>query len=197
MDDSAGAVPSRPLSATRRWDCLTGWSGGWRWQIHQVFAWKFRMAFSHLDQTLVSVPIDGAVAQSFGGATQTGRSLFYPHYFDRQNQALCQCLSRVCPWPFAHDQQRDEDWVIVSGEPTTLQTFAQYRPAIPNSGLSVLIEPVWPATCHCFQTTTGRLFWASIHRPQPHSSFLVLSVNQGSELNFIRFLWRFSLSITT
>lgn len=28
---------------------------------------------------------------------------------------------------FAHDKQSDEDWVIVSDEPTTLQTFAQYR----------------------------------------------------------------------
>jgi hypothetical protein len=28
---------------------------------------------------------------------------------------------------FAHDQQSDEGWVIVSDEPTTLQTFAQYR----------------------------------------------------------------------
>lgn len=28
---------------------------------------------------------------------------------------------------FAHDQQSGEDWVIVSDEPTTLQTFAQYR----------------------------------------------------------------------
>jgi Transposase DDE domain len=28
---------------------------------------------------------------------------------------------------FAHDRQSDEDWVIVSDEPTTLQTFAQYR----------------------------------------------------------------------
>lgn len=28
---------------------------------------------------------------------------------------------------FAHDQLTDEDWVIVSDEPTTLQTFAQYR----------------------------------------------------------------------
>ena len=28
---------------------------------------------------------------------------------------------------FAHDQPSDEDWVIVSDEPTTLQTFAQYR----------------------------------------------------------------------
>ena len=28
---------------------------------------------------------------------------------------------------FAHDQQSDEDWVIVSDAPTTLQTFAQYR----------------------------------------------------------------------
>lgn len=28
---------------------------------------------------------------------------------------------------FAHDQQSDEDWVIVSDEPTTLQTFAHYR----------------------------------------------------------------------
>jgi hypothetical protein len=28
---------------------------------------------------------------------------------------------------FTHDQQSGEDWVIVSDEPTTLQTFAQYR----------------------------------------------------------------------
>jgi hypothetical protein len=28
---------------------------------------------------------------------------------------------------FAHDQLSDEDWVIVSDEPTNLQTFAQYR----------------------------------------------------------------------
>ena len=28
---------------------------------------------------------------------------------------------------FAHDRLSDEDWVIVSDEPTTLQTFAQYR----------------------------------------------------------------------
>jgi hypothetical protein len=28
---------------------------------------------------------------------------------------------------FAHDKLSDEDWVIVSDEPTTLQTFAQYR----------------------------------------------------------------------
>jgi len=28
---------------------------------------------------------------------------------------------------FAHDQPSDEDWVIVSDEPTNLQTFAQYR----------------------------------------------------------------------
>jgi hypothetical protein len=28
---------------------------------------------------------------------------------------------------FAHDKQSDEDWVIVSDEPTTVQTFAQYR----------------------------------------------------------------------
>ncbi len=28
---------------------------------------------------------------------------------------------------FAHDRQSREDWVIVSDEPTTLQTFAQYR----------------------------------------------------------------------
>ena len=28
---------------------------------------------------------------------------------------------------FAHDRDADEDWVVVSDEPTTLQTFAQYR----------------------------------------------------------------------
>ena len=28
---------------------------------------------------------------------------------------------------FAHDQQSGQDWVIVSDEPTTIQTFAQYR----------------------------------------------------------------------
>lgn len=28
---------------------------------------------------------------------------------------------------FAHDQPSDEDWVIVSDEPTNLQTFTQHR----------------------------------------------------------------------
>jgi hypothetical protein len=41
-------------------------------------------------------------------------------------------VGKTNPYPsvylaFAHDQQSDENWVIVSDEPTTLQTFAQYR----------------------------------------------------------------------
>jgi len=41
-------------------------------------------------------------------------------------------VGKTKPYPnvylaFAHDQQSREDWVIVSDEPTTLQTFAQYR----------------------------------------------------------------------
>lgn len=41
-------------------------------------------------------------------------------------------VGKTKPYPdlylaFAHDKQSDEDWVIVSDEPTTLQTFAQYR----------------------------------------------------------------------
>lgn len=41
-------------------------------------------------------------------------------------------IGKTKPYPnvylaFAHDKQSDEDWVIVSDEPTTLQTFAQYR----------------------------------------------------------------------
>ena len=41
-------------------------------------------------------------------------------------------IGKTKPYPnvylaFAHDQQSDEDWTIVSDEPTTLQTFAQYR----------------------------------------------------------------------
>jgi hypothetical protein len=41
-------------------------------------------------------------------------------------------LGKTSPYPnvylaFAHDQHTDENWVIVSDEPTTLQTFAQYR----------------------------------------------------------------------
>ena len=41
-------------------------------------------------------------------------------------------IGRTQPYPnvylaFAHDKQSDEDWVIVSDEPTTVQTFAQYR----------------------------------------------------------------------
>lgn len=38
--------------------------------------------------------------------------------------------TKPCPnvyLAFAHDQQSDEDWIMVSDEPTTLQTFAQYR----------------------------------------------------------------------
>lgn len=41
-------------------------------------------------------------------------------------------LGKRRPYPnvylaFAHDQDADEAWVVVSDEPTTLQTFAQYR----------------------------------------------------------------------
>ena len=41
-------------------------------------------------------------------------------------------IGKTKPYPnvylaFAHDKLSDEDWVIVSDEPTTLQTFAQYR----------------------------------------------------------------------
>ncbi|MBD2096305.1 hypothetical protein H6F90_14265 [Trichocoleus sp. FACHB-591] len=41
-------------------------------------------------------------------------------------------VGKTKPYPnvdlaFAHDQQSDENWVIVSDEPTTVQTFAQYR----------------------------------------------------------------------
>ncbi|NJN90147.1 MAG: transposase [Leptolyngbyaceae cyanobacterium SL_5_14] len=41
-------------------------------------------------------------------------------------------VGKTKPYPnvylaFAHDKQSGEDWVIVSDDPTTLQTFAQYR----------------------------------------------------------------------
>lgn len=41
-------------------------------------------------------------------------------------------VGKTKPYPnvylaFAHDHHSDEDWVIVSDEPTTLQTFAHYR----------------------------------------------------------------------
>lgn len=41
-------------------------------------------------------------------------------------------VGKTSPYPnvylaFAHDKPSDEDWAIVSDEPTTLQTFAQYR----------------------------------------------------------------------
>jgi hypothetical protein len=41
-------------------------------------------------------------------------------------------IGKTKPYPnvylaFAHDKLSDEDWVIVSDEPTSLQTFAQYR----------------------------------------------------------------------
>lgn len=41
-------------------------------------------------------------------------------------------IGKTKPYPnvylaFAHDQHSRQDWVIVSDEPTTLQTFAQYR----------------------------------------------------------------------
>lgn len=41
-------------------------------------------------------------------------------------------IGKTNPYPnvylvVAHDKLSDEAWVIVSDEPTTLQTFAQYR----------------------------------------------------------------------
>jgi hypothetical protein len=53
----------------------------------------------------------------------------------RPGQAYCTPAVSVCktqPYAdvylaFAHDKQSGEDWTIVSDEPTSLQTFAQYR----------------------------------------------------------------------
>ena len=53
---------------------------------------------------------------------QTGQAYFTPMV----------SIGKTNPYPnvylaFAHDKPTNEDWTIVSDEPTTLQTFAQYR----------------------------------------------------------------------
>ena len=53
---------------------------------------------------------------------QPGQAYFTPAVVIGKTRPYCDVYLA-----FAHDQQSGEDWVIVSGQATTLQTFAQYR----------------------------------------------------------------------
>lgn len=86
--------------------------------LRENLSWHFRIRikrsfqFQHQGQwcKVSSVQLQPGQAD-FTSAVTVGKTKPYPNVY----------------LAFAHDQQSGEDWTIVSDEPTTLQTFAQYR----------------------------------------------------------------------
>jgi hypothetical protein len=81
---------------------------GWHFRIRIKRSFQFQMAGQWFKVSSVSL--------------SPGQAYFTPRV----------AIGKTKPYPnvylaFAHDQQSDEVWVIVSDEPTSLQTFAQYR----------------------------------------------------------------------
>jgi hypothetical protein len=86
--------------------------------LRDNLGWQFRIRikrsfqFQHQGQwrKVSSVPLQPGQAY-FTDAVSVGKTKPYPNVY----------------LAFAHDQQSGENWMIVSDEPTSLQTFAQYR----------------------------------------------------------------------
>ncbi|NES96219.1 MAG: transposase [Desertifilum sp. SIO1I2] len=81
---------------------------GWHFRIRIKRSFQFQMEGQWLKVSSVSL--------------QPGQAFFTPKV----------SIGKIRPYPnvylaFAHDQPSGEHWVIVSDEPTTLKTFAQYR----------------------------------------------------------------------
>lgn len=81
---------------------------GWHFRIRIKRSFQFQLAGQW--RKVSSVLLQPGQAY-FTAAVSVGKTQPYPNVY----------------LAFAHDQLSDEDWVIVSDEPTTLQTFAQYR----------------------------------------------------------------------
>jgi hypothetical protein len=86
--------------------------------LKENLGWHFRIRIKHSFQ----FQMQGQWRKVSSVPLQPGQAFFTPEV----------SIGKSKPYPnvylaFAHDKQSGEDWVIVSDEPTTLQTFAQYR----------------------------------------------------------------------
>lgn len=86
--------------------------------LTQTLGWHFRIRIKSSFQFQLA----GRWHRVSSVRLQPGQAYFTPAVF----------LGKKKPYgnvylAFAHDRDADEDWVVVSDEPTTLQTFAQYR----------------------------------------------------------------------
>jgi Transposase DDE domain len=86
--------------------------------LRETLQWHFRIRIKRSFQ----FQLDGQWHQVSSVKLQAGHAYFTPAI----------AIGKTRPYgevflAFAHDRQSQEDWVIVSDEPATLQTFAQYR----------------------------------------------------------------------
>ncbi len=81
---------------------------GWHFRIRIKRSFQFQLEGQWRKVSSVQLPSGQAY---FTPAVSVGKTRPYPSVY----------------LAFAHDQPSDEHWVIVSDEPATLQTFAQYR----------------------------------------------------------------------
>jgi len=86
--------------------------------LRETLYWHFRIRIKRSFE----FQLDGQWRKVSSVSLQPGQAYFAPAI----------AIGKTRPYEevylaFAHDRQSDEDWVIVSDEPTTLQTFAQYR----------------------------------------------------------------------
>jgi hypothetical protein len=86
--------------------------------LRENLGWNFRIRIKRSFQ----FQLEGQWRKVSSVQLQPGHAYFTPAV----------SVGKTNPYPnlylaFAHDKQSDEDWVIVSDEPTTVQTFAQYR----------------------------------------------------------------------
>jgi hypothetical protein len=86
--------------------------------LRENLAWHFRIRIKRSFQ----FQLEGQWRKVSSVQLQPGHAYFTPQV----------SVGKTNPYPnvylaFAHDKQSDEDWIIVSDEPTTVQTFAQYR----------------------------------------------------------------------
>ena len=86
--------------------------------LRETLQWHFRIRIKRSFQ----FQLEGQWRKVSSVSLQPGQAYFTPAI----------AIGKTRPYTdvylaFAHDRQSGEDWVIVSDEPTTLQTFAQYR----------------------------------------------------------------------
>jgi len=86
--------------------------------LHETLGWHFRIRIKRSFE----FQLEGRWRKVSSVRLMPGHAYFTPAVV----------VGKTRPYPnvylaFAHDRQSDEDWVIVSDEPTTLQTFAHYR----------------------------------------------------------------------